>query len=72
MIQSVWRKNHESLEGLEKKNEGHKSEIFRARAGALRLPERHKSSSKLWPLALRASQSAMDVSSPHSFSTISY
>ena len=59
MILSVWGNNHGSLEGLEMKNEGEKLEVFWERAG---LPERHKSSSELWPLPRRASKIATKIS----------
>ena len=60
MILSVWGKSHGSIEGLEMKNEGEKSEIFWAKDKASRLSERHKSSSELWPLACCANQCATE------------
>ena len=46
----VWGKNHGSLEGLEIKNKGEKSEVLWVRLGEPCLPEHHKSPPDFWPM----------------------
>ena len=55
MILSVLIKNHVNLEDLDMKNEGEMWEIIWERVEAPCLPEHHKSSSELCPLAPRTS-----------------